>query len=235
MGELLNQKEAKWAQVMDLLKEGAIGAQATSRWVGVGALPVRRIMRRYEAEGMAAGLISKKSGSASRVVPREDAEAARTMGLKDAARAARPHPGARYAGVSTGTAFFESMPRTRTRPPKLSSRGRRGKAGNEGIHAHSPQAKGRVERPNLTLKVRLIKEIRLTGINDMECPSAWLPAFVANYYRRVAVLPCDASDVHLAHSGTALELARTRPFMWPKRAGNTTPTSMRMRCCKSLP
>ena len=113
--------------------------------------------------------------SASRVVPHKDPEAARTMGLKDAARAARPHPGARYAGVSTGTAFFESMPRTRTRPPKLSSRGRRGKAGNEGIHAHSPQAKGRVERPNLTLKVRLIKEIRLMESTTWNAPVPGFP------------------------------------------------------------
>ena len=33
--------------------------------------------------------------------------------------------------------------------------------GIESIHAHSPQAKGRVERANQTLQDRLIKEMRL--------------------------------------------------------------------------
>jgi transposase len=37
----------------------------------------------------------------------------------------------------------------------------------EAIHAHSPQAKGRVERANQTLQDRLVKELRLQGISDM--------------------------------------------------------------------
>ncbi len=37
----------------------------------------------------------------------------------------------------------------------------------EAIHAHSPQAKGRVERANQTLQDRLVKEMRLRGISDM--------------------------------------------------------------------
>jgi len=36
------------------------------------------------------------------------------------------------------------------------------------LHAHSPQAKGRVERVNRTLQDRLVKEMRLAGINSME-------------------------------------------------------------------
>jgi hypothetical protein len=35
-------------------------------------------------------------------------------------------------------------------------------------HAHSPQAKGRVERANKTLQDRLIKEMRLAGVSSME-------------------------------------------------------------------
>ena len=40
--------------------------------------------------------------------------------------------------------------------------------GIEGIQAHSPQAKGRVERANQTLQDRLIKEMRLQGIDTPE-------------------------------------------------------------------
>jgi hypothetical protein len=45
----------------------------------------------------------------------------------------------------------------------------------EVICAHSPEAKGRVERANQTLQDRLIKEMRLRGINDIETANAFLP------------------------------------------------------------
>lgn len=40
--------------------------------------------------------------------------------------------------------------------------------GIEPIHANSPQAKGRVERANQTLQDRLVKEMRLQNISDIE-------------------------------------------------------------------
>ena len=36
------------------------------------------------------------------------------------------------------------------------------------IHANSPQAKGRVERDFKTQQNRLVKEMRLEGINDID-------------------------------------------------------------------
>ena len=42
------------------------------------------------------------------------------------------------------------------------------------IHAHSPQAKGRVERCNQTMQDRLVKELRLAGISSMEVANAYL-------------------------------------------------------------
>jgi 2-oxo-4-hydroxy-4-carboxy--5-ureidoimidazoline (OHCU) decarboxylase len=60
----------------------------------------------------------------------------------------------------------------------------------ECIHAHSPQAKGRVERANQTLQDRLVKEMRLAGINDMaDSANAWLPGYIECYNRRFAVNP----------------------------------------------
>jgi len=41
------------------------------------------------------------------------------------------------------------------------------------IHANTPQAKGRVERANKTLQDRLVKELRLQGINDIDSANAY--------------------------------------------------------------
>lgn len=80
--------------------------------------------------------------------------------------------------------------------------------GIECIHAHSPQAKGRVERANQTLQDRLVKEMRLAGINDMDSANAWLPGYIEDYNRRFAVKPKDASDAHLAYPGAPAALVR---------------------------
>ena len=78
----------------------------------------------------------------------------------------------------------------------------------EAIHAHSPQAKGRVERANRTLQDRLVKEMRLRGIDGMEAGNAYLPEFMADFNRRfaVAVTVCKAFDgsVTVLHKGREL-------------------------------
>ena len=83
--------------------------------------------------------------------------------------------------------------------------------GIESIHAHSPQAKGRVERANQTLQDRLVKEMRLAGINDMDSANTWLAQghYIADHNRRFAVMPKDATDAHLAYAGTDEALQRT--------------------------
>lgn len=58
--------------------------------------------------------------------------------------------------------------------------------GIEPIHANTPQAKGRVERANQTLQDRLVKELRLQGISDIETANAWLPEFIEAYNNRFA-------------------------------------------------
>ena len=81
--------------------------------------------------------------------------------------------------------------------------------GIECIHAHSPQAKGRVERVNQTLQNRLIKEMRLTGINDIDSANTWLPDYIKDFNRRFAVVSKDTFDAHLAYPGTRAALLRT--------------------------
>jgi hypothetical protein len=62
--------------------------------------------------------------------------------------------------------------------------------------ANSSQAKGRVERMNRTLQDRLVKELRLAGIDNMEAGNAFLPGFMEDYNRRFAVVPARADDLH---------------------------------------
>ena len=78
--------------------------------------------------------------------------------------------------------------------------------GIECIHAHSPQAKGRVERANQTLQDRLVKEMRLAGISGMDSANAWLPGFTADFNRRFAVTPRDSQDAHRAYQGAREDL-----------------------------
>ena len=66
----------------------------------------------------------------------------------------------------------------------------------EVICANSPQAKGRVERANQTLQDRLPKEMRLRGISTMTEGNAYLPEFIADFNKRFAVAPRNATDAH---------------------------------------
>jgi len=68
--------------------------------------------------------------------------------------------------------------------------------------AHSPQAKGRVERANQTLQDRLVKELRLRAISSAAEANAYLPEFIADYNRRFAVSPRSAEEAHRPLSGT---------------------------------
>jgi len=64
------------------------------------------------------------------------------------------------------------------------------------ICANSPQAKGRIERANQTLQDRLVKELRLRVISDMQAGNAYLPEFQEDFNRRFAVAPRSTHDAH---------------------------------------
>jgi hypothetical protein len=64
------------------------------------------------------------------------------------------------------------------------------------VFAHSPQAKGRVERAHQTLQDRLTKELRLRGISTSDAANAFAPLFAADYNRRFAHDPHSPHDAH---------------------------------------
>lgn len=315
MGKLMSQKEVKRAQVLDMLEEDKISQQEASKRLGVGTRQVRRLSKRYRAEGLG-GLVSKKRGRASN---RRLDEAARTMaieligthyrdfgptlaneklaelhGIQLSVESTRqlmigagywrtrrggtvcahpmrerrarfgeliqidgsPHDWfegrgeyctllvfiddatgrltqLRFTPTETTLGYMRVLHdhiRTHGAPVTLYSdrhsvfhinakdadpeaetqfaRAAR-ELGIECIPANTPQAKGRVERANQTLQDRLVKEMRLASINDMDSANAWLPGYIADYNRRFAVVPKDPSDAHLAYPGTSAELVRT--------------------------
>jgi hypothetical protein len=65
------------------------------------------------------------------------------------------------------------------------------------IHAHSPQAKGRIERLFGVLQDRLVKEMRLRGIKTREEANAFLREYLPTYNRRFRVVPANKTDVHI--------------------------------------
>ncbi|HSL52689.1 MAG TPA: ISNCY family transposase, partial [Candidatus Deferrimicrobiaceae bacterium] len=63
------------------------------------------------------------------------------------------------------------------------------------IAAHSPQAKGRIERLWETLQDRLVAELRLRALHTVEAAEAYLPTYLVDHNRRFARPPAAADAV----------------------------------------
>ncbi|MDP3016502.1 MAG: ISNCY family transposase, partial [Deltaproteobacteria bacterium] len=68
--------------------------------------------------------------------------------------------------------------------------------GVEVSHAHSPQAKGRIERLFRTFQDRVIKEMRLRGIGTIEKGNTFLEGYLPLYNKRFSVCPREKEDFH---------------------------------------
>ena len=78
----------------------------------------------------------------------------------------------------------------------------------EAIKANSPQAKGRVERANQTLQDRLVKEMRLAGIANIEEGNNFLTEYMQMHNSKFAVKAASDEDAHrpVLHSEEELDL-----------------------------
>jgi len=65
-------------------------------------------------------------------------------------------------------------------------------------HAHSPQAKGRIERLFRTFQDRVVKEMRLRGIRTIEEGNRFLAEYLPIYNKRFSVRPREKEDLHRA-------------------------------------
>jgi hypothetical protein len=64
------------------------------------------------------------------------------------------------------------------------------------IVAHSPEAKGRVERMNGTLQDRLVKELRLVGVSNIKEANIFLEKYIAKFNAKFAVVPNRRKNLH---------------------------------------
>ena len=82
----------------------------------------------------------------------------------------------------------------------------------EAIQARTPQAKGRVERVNKTLQDRLVKEMRLKGINNLNEANAFLPGFISDFNQRFEKPAKNKEDAHrkVLHTPREVDLILSR-------------------------
>lgn len=66
------------------------------------------------------------------------------------------------------------------------------------ICANTPQAKGRVERANQTLQDRLVKELRLRGIDTIDAANDYAQEFITDFNARFGKPPRNPKDMHRA-------------------------------------
>jgi len=83
------------------------------------------------------------------------------------------------------------------------------------IAAHSPEAKGRIERLWRSFQDRLVCELELAGITDMKAAGRFLPAFLKRYNDRFAI---EAAEPGLAYRplDQALDLDRALSFRYQR-------------------
>jgi len=68
--------------------------------------------------------------------------------------------------------------------------------GVEVLHAHSPQAKGRIERLFRTFQDRVVKEMRLRGIRTLEEANQFIEEYLPLYNKRFSVFPKEKDNFH---------------------------------------
>lgn len=74
------------------------------------------------------------------------------------------------------------------------------------IAAHSPQAKGRIERLWQTLQDRLVVELRWRGLDTVAAAAAFLPDFLGDYNRRFAQPPAETAPAWRRPPRTLIDL-----------------------------
>jgi hypothetical protein len=101
------------------------------------------------------------------------------------------------------------------------------------IRAHSPQAKGRVERSFGTAQDRWVKELRLAGASALEEANAVLERLLPGHNRRFARTAQDSTDAHRA-LGAAFNLAAILSIQEQRVVANDYTIRLHNRCYQLL-
>jgi len=152
----------------------------------------------FEDRGPVCTLLVYVDDATSRLMELAFAEVESTFDYFRATRRYLERHGKPMAFYSDRLSVFHVHARDRAQTgPGLSQFGRALRELNiELLCARSPEAKGRVERANGTLQDRLVKELRLRGLNDPAAAAPFLPEFMADYNARFAKAPAVAYDAH---------------------------------------
>jgi transposase len=148
----------------------------------------------FEQRGGACALLAFVDDATGRLLQLFFAETEATASYFEATRRYIEQHGKPRAFYSDRAAVFRSPSANRHTPTQFQRA--LDELDIELICANSPQAKGRVERANRTLQDRLVKALRIEGIDNIEAANAWCGQFVQSYNARFACDPRSSLDVH---------------------------------------
>jgi hypothetical protein len=157
---------------------------------------------RFEGRGPQCTLLVYIDDAISRLMHLQFVESESTFDYFAATRAYLERHGKPVAFYSDKHGVFRVNKKDATGGDGMTQFGRAPHALNiDIICANSSQAKRRVERANGTLQDRLVKEMRLCGIDTTAAGNAFLPAFIDGYNARFAKAPLEDRDVHRPLAG----------------------------------
>lgn len=148
----------------------------------------------FEQRGPACALLAFVDDATGRLMQLHFAETEATASYFDATRRYIEKHGRPQAFYADRAAVFRS-PSSNRRTPTQFHRAL-GDLDIDLICAKSAQAKGRVERINRTLQDRLVKALRIDGIDDIEAANAWCDQYVEKYNARFSRVPRSPLDAH---------------------------------------
>lgn len=148
----------------------------------------------FEQRGDACALLAFIDDATGKIMQLHFAETESTASYFDATRRYIERHGAPVAFYGDRAAVFRSAAANRHAPTQFQRALDTLKTTL--ICANSPQAKGRVERLNRTLQDRMVKYLRVDGIDNIEAANSWCDQFAQNYNARYARVPRSELDLH---------------------------------------
>jgi transposase len=149
----------------------------------------------FEQRGAACALLVYVDDATGHILHLHFAETESTFSYFDATRGYLERHGKPRAFYADRAAVFRSAARNLRAPTQFQRA--LDELGIELICANSPQAKGRVERLNRTLQDRLVKELRMDGIDDIAAANVWCEQFITRYNRSFGRAARSQLDLHL--------------------------------------
>jgi transposase len=149
----------------------------------------------FEQRSAACTLLAYIDDATGRILHLQFAETESTASYFEATRRYIERHGKPQAFYADRAAVFRSPSANRRTPTQFQRA--LDELGITLICANSPQAKGRVERLNRTLQDRLVKELRVDGIDNIATANIWCSQFMQRYNARFARVPRSKLNLHM--------------------------------------